>query len=580
MSIASRITSIENHIEEAYTEISRLGVDLTNVDKNIDNIADKLQDVYADLPKVTGEGSSLSLTPTRKGGLTIIPKGACEQDSYSGKNKLNTSNLTELVTSVGVTFTPVYVNNMLQYININGTFSNEASANNYYYVINNAMSFEQNKTYSISGVNGFTSTTLQLYTNSSTAFPSGNRLNVSDGVITRTARANETCEIRLYIYKGNTYNNVKVYPMICVNNTDDTYEPYVGGIPSPNPDYPQDIRVVTGENSIVVSNKNLFNKDNFNYQNGAISSITYDSNGNPTIIPGSSPFIALWIIGSVKELYGKTLTFSLKENFDNHYSASRFINCNLSGSTRINLGDTLGNDNTTLNYTINGTYQEDYIAIRLHGSNVTAGVSYKFDEVMVKYGTTATEYVPHAEQTYTLHLGTEYLAGIGNYKDEIVGKTDDWKIVRNVGKLIVTGGNEENWGKSTALTNTTPYYLTHNLTNFSVNENPLNNYFTFDSSSDDYQHFRWGGSGNSRFYFYSSIMNDLPTFKTWLGTHNLIIYYALATPTEETITDTQIIESLNNMYNLMGYDGTTNITITSNSANAQMEATISALKGE
>lgn len=31
------------------------------------------------------------------------------------------------------------------------------------------------------------------------------------------------------------------------------YEPYVGGIPSPNPSYPQDIQVVTGEQTVVVS---------------------------------------------------------------------------------------------------------------------------------------------------------------------------------------------------------------------------------------------------------------------------------------------------------------------------------------
>lgn len=32
-----------------------------------------------------------------------------------------------------------------------------------------------------------------------------------------------------------------------------SYEPYVGGIPSPNPDYPQDIQVVTGEQTVTIS---------------------------------------------------------------------------------------------------------------------------------------------------------------------------------------------------------------------------------------------------------------------------------------------------------------------------------------
>lgn len=89
MSIASRIESIETHIGKAYTEISRLGVDLTNVDKNIDNIADKLQEVYNAMPKVSGEGTEITLNNTRKGGLSITPKGNTEQDSYSGQQLID-----------------------------------------------------------------------------------------------------------------------------------------------------------------------------------------------------------------------------------------------------------------------------------------------------------------------------------------------------------------------------------------------------------------------------------------------------------------------------------------------------------
>lgn len=40
-------------------------------------------------------------------------------------------------------------------------------------------------------------------------------------------------------------------------STASEYEPYVGGIPSPNPDYPQDIQVVTGDQTVKVTGKNL-----------------------------------------------------------------------------------------------------------------------------------------------------------------------------------------------------------------------------------------------------------------------------------------------------------------------------------
>lgn len=50
--------------------------------------------------------------------------------------------------------------------------------------------------------------------------------------------------------------------------------------------------------------------------------------------------------------------------------------------------------------------------------------------------------------------------------------------------------------------------------------------------------------------------------------------------TEEAITDTTLINDLNNLQGLLSYDGTTNIIITSNPSNVQLEVTISALKGE
>lgn len=47
------------------------------------------------------------------------------------------------------------------------------------------------------------------------------------------------------------------------------YEPYVGGTASPNPDYPQDVKVVTGEQTVKVTGKNFWGGDNPLVQTGA-----------------------------------------------------------------------------------------------------------------------------------------------------------------------------------------------------------------------------------------------------------------------------------------------------------------------
>ena len=57
-------------------------------------------------------------------------------------------------------------------------------------------------------------------------------------------------------------------------STNYTYEPYVGGAPSPNPDYPQDIKVVKGNSAIKATGKSLFNYNIIN-----VSTIAIDNDG-------------------------------------------------------------------------------------------------------------------------------------------------------------------------------------------------------------------------------------------------------------------------------------------------------------
>ena len=64
--------------------------------------------------------------------------------------------------------------------------------------------------------------------------------------------------LNFYISQG-TYSNILIKPYIVEgSNPMETYEPYVGGIPSPNPDYPQEIKSVVGP-SVKVCGKNLYN---------------------------------------------------------------------------------------------------------------------------------------------------------------------------------------------------------------------------------------------------------------------------------------------------------------------------------
>jgi hypothetical protein len=81
MSIASRITEMEQHIGNAYDKIEDLGIDLTDVDKNINNISSMLENVWDEYPKVTAtDVEEASINGTKKGRINIDLKGNTEQD--------------------------------------------------------------------------------------------------------------------------------------------------------------------------------------------------------------------------------------------------------------------------------------------------------------------------------------------------------------------------------------------------------------------------------------------------------------------------------------------------------------------
>ncbi len=540
MSIASRIASIENHIEEAYTEISRLGVDLTNVDKNIDNIADKLQDVYADLPKVTGEGSSLSLTPTREGGLSIIPKGACEQDSYSGKNKVDYDGTQ--VTLVEDTARTINI--------IPDNFPITLQAGTY------VVSFPD-----------------LVCTNSSYTNTLGCQLikqgggNISLFVVNETKQVSFTLNeeltfVRFYLYIRETDNTnaTATFSKIQLESgsTATDYEQYVGGIPSPNPDYPQDIRVVTGDNDVVVNGKNLFNKQ--------IAQIGKNWNGSNMAYSIASDYIEV----TSNETYSITVT-----NMSNYVSATL---------VQFNENEefvTSASDFTTL--TLQSNTKKIKVSLRSNSSYTWTQTDLDNAKIQIEKGN-ATTYEPYyTPQTYALHLGTEYLAGIGDYRDEIVGKTDEWKIRRYVGKKILNGSESWSLGSSGTNVNTQRFF---GFNNIGVNSTKVycNNFTDFNYTWNQIQANDVQLVAYSNNYLQIKIdktkASTTTEFKNWLSSNNTIVYYRLATEIEETITDTTLITDLNNMYQAMGYDGTTNITITSTSGNAQMTASVSALKGE
>ena len=74
-----------------------------------------------------------------------------------------------------------------------------------------------------------------------------------------------------------------IYPMIQLASiTDESYEPYTGGIPSPSPDYPQEIKSVVNP-TVKVTNEDGLKVQSITLNNITLNAIPVSSGGNVTI---------------------------------------------------------------------------------------------------------------------------------------------------------------------------------------------------------------------------------------------------------------------------------------------------------
>lgn len=176
-------------------------------------------------------------------------------------------------------------------------------------------------------------------------------------------------------------------------------------------------------------------------------------------------------------------------------------------------------------------------------------------------------------QEYVIPFGDTYLAAIGDYADEPVKVGDTWYIRRAIGKVVLDGSSDENWG---GINNNACFYS--NLSDIYMP--PISNiasimsdYFVATSYNNLYASAVDYGIGahnsTNRVLIRNKDCADATAFKTWLSTHPTTVYYALAEPTDEEITDQDLIDALDEFYGQAhSYKGHTHIAATAEDGNA------------
>lgn len=356
--VESRVTSVEKKATDNAGEIARVDGSVSELKSDLETESSNSKKAIAELndKKITkfyaNNLGETTLQDSDNGKIVdMFLYGKSEQNQYSGKNLLNTTLGT--TTLHGVTCT----NNGDGTYTLNGT----AKYNTFFNVgkIN-----ANNLRYKMVGCpsGGDYHNRYALYFDKD-GIESTKIIDDGNGV---TFEANGTQVIYIKITKGFNANNLLFKPMITTDTslTSEDFEPYVGGIPSPNPDYPQEIRSVVNP-LVKVCGKNLWKYD--------------------------SKYEVVGYINNLSDIFiekGKTYTINVNQS-------SRWL-YQISPSKEDSDAD--GNYYVMVISSATATFTsqiDGYLYLRVVDPSVK-------ENIQVEFGEIATDYEPYKEQTVSL----------------------------------------------------------------------------------------------------------------------------------------------------------------------------------
>ena len=228
--------------------------------KNIHATQDWVKDNFS--IKNTASGEIISLPDSTEAPFRDMKiYGKTTQFTTTGKNKLPYPYTNTTITSKGITFT----DNGDGTITCNGT----AEETVFFRLRDLTDGFMVSAgEYTLSGCpSGGSNSTFHLYCVNKSQ--SAMLLNDAGNGATATLASDEIYGFYIKISNGQTVSNLTFKPMLRPVGTDAPWEPYTGGIPSPNPNYPQELVSVgdSGSTTEYVMGKNLISDDVYDYNN-------------------------------------------------------------------------------------------------------------------------------------------------------------------------------------------------------------------------------------------------------------------------------------------------------------------------
>ena len=549
-SISSSSTDTQYPSAKAvYTSEESIKADLETQLESTNERVERAEMVYNALPKVNGSGEGITLDNTAETPLKMELSGNTSQFSTLGNNLFNTLN--SMTSDSGIT-TQIVDNN-----NVKVTYS--GTSTNYKKTYLKIYNLKANTDYSIKAQiknsnSSVTANWLQVKDKDNTSVIFNNSYS-SEDIVTFNTGENTAIYVNLYAMGSTsvtentaTWSNIQLNEGSYTSSNIPNFEIYTGNSPAPNPDYPQDIEVVKGNNTIKVEGKNLFN--------ASIQTGTYSGTGHTAVYTVAND-------GKITQSETDNSSFIASQNrcFTLPAGTYAYKITGKSNATNIQIRnvtdnvDLIRSTNNTGTFTISA---EKVVALKTFSSSDTYPQSYY---VQIEVGSTATDYEPYQSQEYSVNLGSLELCKIGDYKDYIYKDNGSWYKHKEINKVVLNGS--ESWDTTDTGLDTQMFrvHLPYDHLDRGSAIPMYSNYYLFCKRADN----PWNVNNSISYDTGNQIRikdtsaNDLATYKIWLGTHNTITYYVLNQPTNEPITDTTLINQLDQIEKAYAYQNQTNI---------------------
>ena len=308
------------------------------------------------------------------------------------------------------------------------------------------------------------------------------------------------------------------------------FEPYTNG-PAPNPDYPQAVQTVTGEQTITINNtsyyvdlfgsKNIFDKDNAKIFKGYLGTNNAVANASATSI-------------YIPVFEGRTYTFSRPNTTSqvNDVQLAFIASEPADGASYISGRQAVNTDLTaTATAPAGAKYMVIYFAWGQNDSTITTILG----GYQIEIGASASAYEAYSALE---------LCKIGTYQDYIYKSGDKWYVHKAVEKITLDG-SETITRNATSTSGVYRFFVQiSGIANAEVRSDKFEN--TSNTYANDGIGFNTYNGDNGVYIRYASVIGAMTTaeFKTWLGSNNTAVYYALATPTDTEITNEALVAQL------------------------------------